>query len=580
MILNPGGIHMLKNIKIIYKVTFLSAILLVFCSIIGFTGYYFTKISSASLSAIYNVDLQAITITDDMRLQVRTTQYALTRYILTDKAEEKEKLFNEMNDKMANIRKDIDAYKLLPVSEELQAEMKILEENYRMFEDFTTEFQNKVKNTNENDLKKYVLEQGTALDAFRSKANALMKTHLENTDATYLEMEKANKQSISIMIVILVIAVVLGLLLTILIVMPITTSLKTAINALNIMSTGDFTHEIPEMALKNKDEVGDMLRAVNLMKESIRKTLSAVIDESLRIEKLIANTDSNMEKLVIEIEDVSATTEELSAGMEETAASTQEMNAVSFEIQKAVEGIAEKAEETALSSQKISERANAVKSQAVSSRKSADVIYESTNRRLRDAIEKSKAVEQINVLLDAILDITSETNLLALNAAIEAARAGEAGKGFAVVADVIRKLAENSGSTVNQIQEVTQIVLHSVENLAESSEEILNFVDQNVATDYKSMVETGEQYDSDAQGIYKMSNDFSMSAKQVGELMNNMVNTINEITMAANDGAGGTANIAEKTSNVVNMAVEITNQTNWMKESVDTLTSNINKFKI
>lgn len=566
--------------KIYIKVTLLSGILLLFCGILGFTGYLFTKKSSDHLSTIYNVDLQAITITDDMRLQARTTQYALTRYILVETIEEKDQLLSEMNDKMANIQKDIDNYKQLAIPSELQAEMKVIEENYALFKDFTSEFIDKVNSSSSQELKEYVLATGSMLNEFRSKVNALMNVHLANTDAMYQEAEQGNQQSIRFVVIIMISAVILGVLLTYLIVKPIISSLKTATKSLGIISTGDFTEVIPANVLNQKDEVGDMLRAVKTMQDSIRETLEAVIKESLSIEDLILKTDDNMSKLVVEIEDVSATTEQLSAGMEETAASAQEMNSTSIEIQQAVEDIATKAEGTAQSSNEISHRANMVKTNAISSKDSANTIYLTSNKNLRDAIEKSKAVNQINVLLEAILEVTSQTNLLALNAAIEAARAGEAGKGFAVVADEIRKLAENSGSTVNKIQEVTQTVLDSVQNLTGSSQEILKFVDQNVTKDYASMVEIGEQYNHDAENIYELSNDFSLSAKQVGDLMNSIVNSLKGITIAATEGADGVANIADKTTNVVEMVVEITKQTSSIKKSVDSLSSNVGKFKI
>ena len=426
----------------------------------------------------------------------------------------------------------------------------------------------------------YLNSNQTLLDGFRSAANGLLKTHMAKADDTYTLTQNANQQSLKILSIILIIATTLGIILTILIVKPITSSLAAATNYLGIIATGDFTKTIPLNLLKNKDEVGGMLKAIDKMQQSIREVLASVINESSIIKNMIANTENNMSKLSYQMQDVSATTEQLSAGMQETAASTEQMNAASLEIQGAIENIACKAKESALSSNDISNRANEIKTNAITSQKNTDQVYSSTNKNLRDAIEKSKSVEQIKVLSDAILQVTSETNLLALNAAIEAARAGDAGKGFAVVADEIRKLAEDSKNTVNEIQNITQIVLTSVENLALSSREILEFVDVHVKNDYNSMVKTGETYNQDAQNIYNLSTNFSTSTEQIGELMENIVAALNGITLSTNEGAEGTSHIAEKTTSVVEMVTDITTQTTNIKNSADTLSSLVSKFKI
>ena len=97
-------------------------------------------------------------------------------------------------------------------------------------------------------------------------------------------------------------------------------------------------------------------------------------------------------------------------------------------------------------------------------------------------------------MAEVIMKISKQTNLLALNAAIEAARAGEQGKGFAIVAEEIRKLAEQSSSTIFSIENIIEQVQEDFENLSKSSEDILKFVDEKVSPDYQMLVDIGIRY--------------------------------------------------------------------------------------
>jgi len=574
---------MLKNLKIFHKITLLSIILLLFSCIIGFTGYYYTQNSNNNLSKMYNDDMKAINVLDDVRIQSRTCQYDLLNLILSiGNKENQDKFATEMDTKLKGINNDITVYKALNLDQDELDTIATLEASFPQYNTVCKKIRDMTYsgNISSEEIYVYLYSNQDLLDGLRSGANGLLKTHMAKADDTYTITQNANQKSLKILSIILIIATTLGIILTILIVKPITSSLTAATNYLGIIATGDFTKTIPLNLLKNKDEVGGMLKAIDKMQQSIREVLVSVINESSIIKNMIANTENNMSKLSYEMQDVSATTEQLSAGMQETAASTEQMNAASLEIQEAIENIACKAKESALSSNDISNRANEIKTNAITSQKNTDKVYSSTNKNLRDAIEKSKSVEQIKVLSDAILQVTSETNLLALNAAIEAARAGDAGKGFAVVADEIRKLAEDSKNTVNEIQNITQIVLTSVENLALSSREILEFVDVHVKNDYNSMVTTGETYNKDAENIYNLSTNFSMSTEQIGKLMENIVAALNGITLSTSEGAEGTSHIAEKTTSVVEMVTDITTQTTNIKNSADTLSSLISKFKI
>lgn len=377
-----------------------------------------------------------------------------------------------------------------------------------------------------------------------------------------------------------VIFIFIGIAFTFVIASSVTRPIIRAVKLLSTTADGDFTQEISPRDLSRKDELGLLARSIDKMQNSIKNVVNGVIREAENVSETVDITTRSMNDLSSHIEDVSATTEELSAGMEETAASTEEMSVSASEIEAAIDSLSSKAQDGALLAEEISRRANNLKSTAAESQKNAAEIYSSTHEKLKNAIEQSKSVEQINILSNAILDITTQTNLLALNAAIEAARAGESGKGFAVVAEEIRVLAENSKKAVNEIQNVTKNVVLSVENLSQNSQDILSFIDKTVIGDYNSMVSISNQYNKDAELLNSIVTDFSATAEQLSASIQNMVKAIQEITLASNDGADETSSIAQKASVIVEKANEVIKCCTASRESSQKLTGLVSKFKV
>ncbi|WP_312651490.1 methyl-accepting chemotaxis protein [Proteiniclasticum sp.] len=356
--------------------------------------------------------------------------------------------------------------------------------------------------------------------------------------------------------------------------------IRTSSEYLNKIAHGDFTIDVNEKLLKRKDEIGTISNGIEEMKNSLRHLVSQIKDSSRDIDHQVENSMNSIMELNTNLESVSATTEELAASTQETAASSEEMSAATSEIEKAVHSIAERSQQGAITARETAERADRTEKKVKESQKKSKEIFTQTKGELEKAIEASKVVDQIRVLSDAILQITAQTNLLALNAAIEAARAGEAGRGFSVVADEIRKLAEQSKNAATQIQDVTSKVTTSVQNLSGSSNELLSYVENDVQSDYQSMLEVAAKYNDDARYFDDLVTEFSATSEELLASIESVVAAIDGVASAANDSASGTSDIAEKISESTIKSSIVMDEMVRTKEQSDNLKEETTKFKL
>lgn len=396
-----------------------------------------------------------------------------------------------------------------------------------------------------------------------------------SVDHTVGAIDNAIRYTILATVIVLAISIVLSLFISNSITKPIVHSVEIAENIGNL----NLLDNIDEKDLKRKDEIGQMYNSYQNIIEKLKAFMMDMEDSIHTNHQVYEDTIEKLNFLINQAEDTSATTEELSAGMEETSASTISLDKSANDIDRAISDFAEEVEEGATTSSEISTKADKLSSQFNQAKDNTMDIYNSSRSEIEQAIESSKEVEKINILSNAILEISEQTSLLSLNAAIEAARAGESGRGFAVVAEEIRKLAENSNSTVVEIQAVTEGITEAVNQLVNNTTRLINFLESDIMGDYEMMVGAVNQYKDDGSSLNNIISDLSATSEELSATINQMSMSMKDISTTVEESTTATNNIAEKNMNIVEAINNINDIMEKNKEVSDKLEEIVSQVK-
>ncbi|MBQ8325534.1 MAG: methyl-accepting chemotaxis protein [Lachnospiraceae bacterium] len=344
-----------------------------------------------------------------------------------------------------------------------------------------------------------------------------------------------------------------------------------------VHNEGDLTQKLE---IKSGDEMELIAGNINKLLEYIREIMLNISVNSGNLGESSKTVVDNLATAEMNITEISSTMEEMSAAMQETTASLAQIDESIVHAYESLADVSKKAEAGSVSSGEIKGKADEIHDAAIEEQKKARELAQEMIGVVQEKIEASKAVQEIGVLTDNILNITSQTNLLALNASIEAARAGEAGKGFAVVASEIGKLAEDSAVAADQIRKVSDKVIDAVNGLAEQAKEVLRFLDEVAMAGYEKLLNTSESYSSDVDNMNGLMKQFAMASEELRQNFDFIKEAISDVDVAVGECTSGVLNVAEMSAGLKSGVENIEHQAGLNRDIAGDLDAEVNKFKL
>lgn len=570
---------MLKKMKISQKLFAAILINVLFLIIVGIIGLSNMNTMNNNTERIYNSNLMALEKLYPFQSNVNKTLKDMEHIINESFATDVNVVAEDIKNISDNNDKLISEYEKIPHSSQKEeadySKSKTILIKYR---DARVKIVNYVKEGNYQEANKlYNGEYATLKEQLDYSINTVIEDNVTSAENSFNSSLNVFKSTTMFQTGIIIIAALTMFILGFLSVRWLTKRLAAITSYAENLAQGDLTQEVEIIA---EDEIGHMGRALSTATGNMRKLVSELVTG-------MQDMSASSEELTATVEEVSATmvnikesTQGIAQGNAELSSSTEGLNATSEEIGDLTNKLENRAVNGDKASTEIMQRAINIKNKAEESSITANKLYDEKETKIKKAIYDTKIVVEIGKMAEIIGEISEQTNLLALNASIEAARAGEAGKGFAVVADEVRKLAEQSGDAVTKIRGTVVEVRNAIKNLVINTNDVLKFIDNQVKPDYEMIKSVGQQYQQDAEFLSQMSKEIALSSNTISESVSEMNASIMNVSATTQQSAANSEEILGSISQATEAAEEVSKQAQSTSELSEKLTELAGRFKI
>ncbi|WNR47005.1 methyl-accepting chemotaxis protein [Paenibacillus roseipurpureus] len=453
------NLSILRNLNLRFKLLMMNAIAILFLLIVGITGYHYMDKMSSNSTRMYEESLLSVKWINQLKTNFNETQSNLLEMMLSTDVKYKAKLKMKLDENRATNTELVTKIEGIALNEEEKAAYKAFEELNVKYREVVVKTIDAATQNNQIAYQGYNLEvspQGVKTVEALDKLVGMKESAAEQFQRSSETDSSVSHTVIILTIIIAIVVMTLGALtLNMIVSTPIRKLQEHMEKAAggNLAVKGDYPYD---------DEVGKLTNSFNAMTESLRNLVMQIADNAITL-------SASSEELL-------ASSEQSSLAARQVASSSQQL---SVDFDKQFAGVMQANEAVALmlgSTRRIDESAKVVASLVGQATLAAQNGKQSVVSIAGQMSEISEAVRDANVVIEAlgknahkigeivnaINEISTQTNLLSLNAAIEAARAGEAGRGFAVVAGEVRKLAEQSSASARNITDLVSTIQRQI----------------------------------------------------------------------------------------------------------------------
>ena len=346
--------------------------------------------------------------------------------------------------------------------------------------------------------------------------------------------------------------------------------------AMNQIAQGDLTIAVNE---KGKDEIALMSGKINKTLTGLKESIKGVKDTSNEVGASAVTLSSTSRQMTSVANEVASAIQEVAKGALEQANEIADVVSLLNDFTGQLSLVEDKLVN-------VNNKANDTQMRAINGKGQIDSLVNSI-KEIKTSFEVvvnkvtglSDTVSKIGNITDVINGVSEQTNLLALNAAIEAARAGEQGKGFAVVADEIRKLAEESKNSSEEILNLVKSISKETDDVIDTTASVKELITHQEGIASETIMSFEDIINSVVE-IAPLMQETNISLKSVDASKTAVINKVQNVSAVAEEVSASSEQISASSEEMLSSCEEVAEFATKVDEAAQNLRNRVGMFKV